>query len=82
MSKSRVCLVSEFLCYFNIPHVFEVFLLQYILLLEGYLLPFLTVSRKWVLPSRHPDGTQVYKNRALRTPFVKVSSNFKRKNVS
>ncbi|XP_057416065.1 alpha-glucan water dikinase, chloroplastic isoform X2 [Lotus japonicus] len=29
---------------------------------------------KWVLPSRHPDGTQVYKNRALRTPFVKSGS--------
>ncbi|XP_027348742.1 alpha-glucan water dikinase, chloroplastic [Abrus precatorius] len=26
---------------------------------------------KWVLPSRRPDGTKVYKNRALRTPFVK-----------
>ncbi|XP_004509565.1 alpha-glucan water dikinase, chloroplastic isoform X1 [Cicer arietinum] len=29
---------------------------------------------KWVLPSRHPDRTQVYKNRALRTPFVKSGS--------
>ncbi|KAF7809324.1 alpha-glucan water dikinase, chloroplastic [Senna tora] len=29
---------------------------------------------KWVLPSRHPDGTKVYKNRALRTPFVKSGS--------
>lgn len=31
------------------------------------------VSSKWALPSRCPDGTQVYKNRALRTPFLKVS---------
>ncbi|WOH16560.1 hypothetical protein DCAR_0936116 [Daucus carota subsp. sativus] len=30
---------------------------------------------KWVLPSRHPDGTKVYKKRALRTPFVKSGSN-------
>ncbi|KAK7386775.1 hypothetical protein VNO78_27111 [Psophocarpus tetragonolobus] len=29
---------------------------------------------KWILPSRHPDGTKVYKNRALRTPFVKSDS--------
>lgn len=29
---------------------------------------------KWVLPSRHPDGTKVYKNRALRTPFMKSDS--------
>ncbi|KAE9607885.1 putative alpha-glucan, water dikinase [Lupinus albus] len=28
----------------------------------------------WVLPSRSPDGTEVYKNRALRTPFVKSGS--------
>ncbi|KAI4384682.1 hypothetical protein MLD38_002801 [Melastoma candidum] len=28
-------------------------------------------KEKWILPSRHPDGTEVYKNRALRTPFVK-----------
>ncbi|CAL0330850.1 unnamed protein product [Lupinus luteus] len=28
----------------------------------------------WVLPSRSPDGTNVYKNRALRTPFVKSGS--------
>ncbi|XP_019421635.1 PREDICTED: alpha-glucan water dikinase, chloroplastic-like isoform X2 [Lupinus angustifolius] len=28
----------------------------------------------WVLPSRSPDGTKVYKNRALRTPFVKSGS--------
>ncbi|CDP13198.1 unnamed protein product [Coffea canephora] len=26
---------------------------------------------KWVLPDCRPDGTKVYKNRALRTPFVK-----------
>lgn len=26
----------------------------------------------WTLPSRQPDGTKVYKNRALRTPFVKL----------
>ncbi|KAH7515688.1 hypothetical protein FEM48_Zijuj10G0053100 [Ziziphus jujuba var. spinosa] len=30
---------------------------------------------KWVLPSRHPDGTKVHKNRALRTPFSKSGSN-------
>ncbi|KAK7361648.1 hypothetical protein VNO77_03719 [Canavalia gladiata] len=29
---------------------------------------------KWVLPPRHPDGTKVYKNKALRTPFVKSDS--------
>ncbi|KAH1198482.1 Alpha-glucan water dikinase, chloroplastic [Glycine max] len=29
---------------------------------------------KWVLPSRHPDGTKNYKGRALRTPFVKSDS--------
>ncbi|KAA0034293.1 alpha-glucan water dikinase [Cucumis melo var. makuwa] len=29
----------------------------------------------WALPSRCPDGTQVYKNRALRTPFLKSGSN-------
>ncbi|CAD6257863.1 unnamed protein product [Miscanthus lutarioriparius] len=28
-------------------------------------------KRDWILPSRQPDGTTVYKNRALRTPFVK-----------
>ncbi|CAL0313184.1 unnamed protein product [Lupinus luteus] len=28
----------------------------------------------WVLPSRSPDGTKTYKNRALRTPFVKSGS--------
>lgn len=27
-----------------------------------------------MLPSSHPDGTKVYKDRALRTPFSKVSS--------
>ncbi|KAH9773140.1 alpha-glucan water dikinase 1 [Citrus sinensis] len=27
-------------------------------------------KEKWVLPSRQPDGTKNYKNRALRTPFV------------
>ncbi|KAL3501155.1 hypothetical protein ACH5RR_035604 [Cinchona calisaya] len=26
---------------------------------------------KWVLPNRRPDGTKAYKNRALRTHFVK-----------
>ncbi|TKY58675.1 Alpha-glucan water dikinase [Spatholobus suberectus] len=29
---------------------------------------------KWILPSHSPDGTKVYKNRALRTPFVKSDS--------
>ncbi|XP_031400299.1 alpha-glucan water dikinase, chloroplastic [Punica granatum] len=29
---------------------------------------------KWVLPSRRPHGTKVYKNKALRTPFVKSGS--------
>ncbi|KAL2330571.1 hypothetical protein Fmac_018152 [Flemingia macrophylla] len=29
---------------------------------------------KWVLPSRQPDGTKVYKNGALRTPFTKRRS--------
>ncbi|KAF8390461.1 hypothetical protein HHK36_024987 [Tetracentron sinense] len=29
---------------------------------------------KWVLPSRRPEGTKVYKNNALRTPFVKSGS--------
>ncbi|KAI6694871.1 hypothetical protein NL676_022581 [Syzygium grande] len=32
-------------------------------------------KEKWILPSRHPDGTKVYKNRALRTPFVKLGAN-------
>ncbi|CAN6164009.1 unnamed protein product [Urochloa humidicola] len=31
--------------------------------------------RDWLLPSRRPDGTAVYKNRALRTPFVKSGDN-------
>ncbi|XP_010458437.1 PREDICTED: alpha-glucan water dikinase 1, chloroplastic [Camelina sativa] len=30
---------------------------------------------KWVLPSRSPDRTINYKNRALRTPFVKSGDN-------
>ncbi|KAJ0095371.1 hypothetical protein Patl1_16076 [Pistacia atlantica] len=30
---------------------------------------------KWVLPSRQPDGTKNYKNRALRTPFSNSGSN-------
>ncbi|RAL51823.1 hypothetical protein DM860_010541 [Cuscuta australis] len=30
---------------------------------------------KWMLPHRHPDGTKDYKNKALRTPFVKSGSN-------
>ncbi|XLU60212.1 hypothetical protein S245_019421, partial [Arachis hypogaea] len=29
-------------------------------------------ERKWVLPSRCPDGTKNYKSRALRTPFMKI----------
>ncbi|XP_077244216.1 pyruvate phosphate dikinase, PEP/pyruvate binding domain-containing protein [Tasmannia lanceolata] len=28
-------------------------------------------QKNWVLPSRRPNGTKLYKNRALRTPFVK-----------
>ncbi|KAF7829333.1 alpha-glucan water dikinase, chloroplastic [Senna tora] len=32
------------------------------------------MQAKWVLPSRRPDGTEVYKNRALRTPFLKSGS--------
>ncbi|KAM5567913.1 alpha-glucan water dikinase 1, chloroplastic [Rosa sericea] len=32
-------------------------------------------KEKWVLPSRRPDGTKEYKNRALRTPFAKSGSN-------
>lgn len=32
-------------------------------------------KENWVLPSRHPEGTKVYKNRALRSPFVKSGSN-------
>ncbi|XP_022966664.1 alpha-glucan water dikinase, chloroplastic [Cucurbita maxima] len=33
------------------------------------------IKDKWVLPSRCPEGTQAYKNRALRTPFQKSGSN-------
>ncbi|XP_047318795.1 alpha-glucan water dikinase, chloroplastic [Impatiens glandulifera] len=29
------------------------------------------MKEKWVLPARRPEGTQVYKDRALRTPFLK-----------
>ncbi|KAH0756297.1 hypothetical protein KY290_026567 [Solanum tuberosum] len=29
----------------------------------------------WSLPNDRPDGTKVYKNKALRTPFVKSGSN-------
>lgn len=32
-------------------------------------------KEKWILPNSRPDGTIVYKNRALRTPFVKSGSN-------
>ncbi|CAF2108195.1 alpha-glucan water dikinase 1, chloroplastic [Brassica napus] len=32
-------------------------------------------KEKWVLPSRSPDRTINYKNRALRTPFVKSGDN-------
>ncbi|AQK52684.1 hypothetical protein ZEAMMB73_Zm00001d050541 [Zea mays] len=31
--------------------------------------------RDWILPSRQPDRTTVYKNRALRMPFVKLGHN-------
>ncbi|KAL0927957.1 hypothetical protein M5K25_002185 [Dendrobium thyrsiflorum] len=31
-------------------------------------------NKDWTLPSRRPDGTKVYKNKALRTPFVKSGS--------
>ncbi|KAF5450262.1 hypothetical protein F2P56_030628 [Juglans regia] len=31
-------------------------------------------KEKWVLPSRQPAGTKVYKNKALRTPFIKSGS--------
>ncbi|KAK4485750.1 hypothetical protein RD792_008396 [Penstemon davidsonii] len=30
---------------------------------------------KWILPNRRPAGTVVYKNQALRSPFVKSGSN-------
>ncbi|KAJ6769308.1 PYRUVATE PHOSPHATE DIKINASE-RELATED [Salix koriyanagi] len=33
------------------------------------------VKEKWVLPSRRPNGTKNYKNRALRSPFIKSGSN-------
>ncbi|XP_059633696.1 alpha-glucan water dikinase, chloroplastic isoform X2 [Cornus florida] len=33
------------------------------------------IKEKWLLPARRPDGTKVYKNKALRTPFVKSGSN-------
>ncbi|KAJ0678495.1 putative alpha-glucan, water dikinase [Helianthus annuus] len=33
------------------------------------------IKGKWVLPGRRPEGTKVYKDRALRTPFVKSGSN-------
>ncbi|KVI05666.1 ATP-grasp fold, subdomain 1 [Cynara cardunculus var. scolymus] len=32
-------------------------------------------KEKWVLPGHRPEGTKVYKERALRTPFVKSGSN-------
>ncbi|PIN21110.1 Alpha-glucan, water dikinase [Handroanthus impetiginosus] len=32
-------------------------------------------KNKWILPRTHPVGTMVYKNKALRTPFVKSGSN-------
>eukprot|EP00262_Sarcandra_glabra_P002082 TRINITY_DN1233_c0_g1_i1.p1 TRINITY_DN1233_c0_g1~~TRINITY_DN1233_c0_g1_i1.p1 ORF type:complete len:1466 (+),score=298.47 TRINITY_DN1233_c0_g1_i1:171-4568(+) len=32
-------------------------------------------QKNWALPSRRPDGTKVYKDRALRTPFTKSGSN-------
>nr|XP_011464043.1 PREDICTED: alpha-glucan water dikinase 1, chloroplastic isoform X2 [Fragaria vesca subsp. vesca]XP_011464044.1 PREDICTED: alpha-glucan water dikinase 1, chloroplastic isoform X2 [Fragaria vesca subsp. vesca] len=32
-------------------------------------------KENWVLPSRHPDGTTVYKKKALRTPFAKSGPN-------
>ncbi|KAJ6988923.1 alpha-glucan water dikinase [Populus alba x Populus x berolinensis] len=32
-------------------------------------------KEKWVLPSRQPNGTKNYKNRALRSPFIKSGSN-------
>ncbi|VAI85789.1 unnamed protein product [Triticum turgidum subsp. durum] len=33
------------------------------------------LCREWLLPSRRPDGTTVYKNKALRSPFVKSGDN-------
>ncbi|KAJ6689065.1 hypothetical protein OIU85_005473 [Salix viminalis] len=38
------------------------------------------VKEKWVLPSRRPNGTKNYKNRALRSPFMKGKSEKKKKN--
>ncbi|KQK18353.1 alpha-glucan water dikinase, chloroplastic isoform X1 [Brachypodium distachyon] len=32
-------------------------------------------KREWLLPSRRPDGTTVYKNQALRTPFIQSGDN-------
>ncbi|KAF9677885.1 hypothetical protein SADUNF_Sadunf08G0154300 [Salix dunnii] len=32
-------------------------------------------KEKWALPSRRPNGTKNYKNRALRSPFIKSGSN-------
>ncbi|KAK4758856.1 hypothetical protein SAY87_020157 [Trapa incisa] len=32
-------------------------------------------KEKWVLPARRPQGTKVYKDRALRSPFVKSGAN-------
>ncbi|KAJ6721894.1 hypothetical protein OIU85_024934 [Salix viminalis] len=32
-------------------------------------------QEKWVLPSSQPDGSRNYKNRALRSPFMKSDSN-------
>eukprot|EP00262_Sarcandra_glabra_P002083 TRINITY_DN1233_c0_g2_i1.p1 TRINITY_DN1233_c0_g2~~TRINITY_DN1233_c0_g2_i1.p1 ORF type:complete len:1456 (+),score=336.06 TRINITY_DN1233_c0_g2_i1:107-4474(+) len=31
-------------------------------------------EKNWALPSRRPDGTKVYKNKAFRTPFIKSGS--------
>ncbi|KAL8538968.1 hypothetical protein ACS0TY_000826 [Phlomoides rotata] len=31
---------------------------------------------KWILPRHRPVGTMVYKDQALRSPFVKSASNF------
>nr|XP_043613595.1 alpha-glucan water dikinase, chloroplastic-like [Erigeron canadensis]XP_043613596.1 alpha-glucan water dikinase, chloroplastic-like [Erigeron canadensis]XP_043613597.1 alpha-glucan water dikinase, chloroplastic-like [Erigeron canadensis] len=33
------------------------------------------INEKWLLPGRRPEGTKVYKDRALRTPFIKSGSN-------
>lgn len=37
-----------------------------------YLFIYLFLPSKWALPSRRPNGTSVYKDKALRTPFTKV----------